>query len=349
MGNATTKADDPTPPREDDTLELDREGEVTEESNPLDILKEGEVNVDTVEPEPDQELAANHSKSLLQSATTQQDTESNLSTDHGISFTVMLNCTGENKSIKEKTLYIKDKEPLTVSDLKLCIQKEFSIPKCCQCLRFDAIQLDDDSIPLSFYHIRDGDTVHVSYVSEGDVTDILDIIDKLVHTHSFIESIQNELNKEKFNDELDSRIMLNVFYEEVNSLAQVYFTPCSSDRAEVNRILFVHGNGVNMLHKLHTVLLKQPWSNTPLKFQYLEHAILRVYWNLTAAFSVRMFVLHHPASLDNVIQSFLRVQVEENSIMEAPHNTFASRVVPKYELDRIACEVVYKALGTLCK
>lgn len=264
-----------------------------------------------------------------------------------VSFNVVLNCSW-NKTTREKTLIIKEGFPRRTLDLKLCIQQEYSIPACIQCLKFECVTLDDHT-PLEFYHIRDGDRIQVMYASEGDVKEILDVLDHMLTSLSFIKSIQPDLTARKISEELDTLIARNVFPSKVNNLAETYFVPCSSDRAETNRTFYVHCGGVRISHKLHHVLLKQPWANMPLQMQHLEHAILRVYWNMTASFSVRMYVLQDTQTLDCIMRSFTRVKLDPDGYLEAPPNPYASRMTTKYELSRITCEVVYKAMGALCK
>ena len=92
-----------------------------------------------------------------------------------VSFNVILTCTGEKTSVG-KTLRIEQGMPLKVKDLKSCIESAYSIPVCCQSLVFESMTMDDRHL-LEFYHVRDGDTISVSYASGGDVKDILDVVD----------------------------------------------------------------------------------------------------------------------------------------------------------------------------
>jgi hypothetical protein len=260
------------------------------------------------------------------------------------SFTVVLNCSGQGTTQK-KTLVVKEGMPSTVKDMKSCIEHQFSIPVCCQSLVFESIPMEN-RLPLKFYRMRDGDTVQVNYVSEGDVADILKIVDHMTRSYYFIDSIQEDLRHQIVSDDL---MIQSVCWEKVNDLPEVYFVPCSSDKAEANRNLFIQCGGLDMLQRLHALLLQQPWYKTPIKMQYLEHSILRTYWNITAAFTVRMYVLQYPDALNSILGSFLRVRLKEDNRLTVPKNSFANRMVSLSEQNRIACEVVYKAMGALCK
>lgn len=263
------------------------------------------------------------------------------------SFTIVLNCSGQSTA-QGRTLVVKEGMPLRVKDMKSCVEQEYSIPACCQSLVFDHVSLED-RMELAFYRVRDGDTIHVNYVSEGDVSDILGVVNHMIKSYDFIQSIQEDLNSHEVSDDLDTLINQGVHWEKVSDLPEVYFVPCSSDKAEANRNLFIQCGGLDMLQKLHTLLLQQPWSNMPLKMQHMEHCILRTYWNITAAFTVRMYVLQYPNALDSILKSFLRVKLNEKERLNVPMNIYALRVASWSELNRIACEVVYKALGALCK
>ena len=263
------------------------------------------------------------------------------------SFIVVLHCSGQNTA-QGRTLVVKEGMPLKVRDMKSCIEREYSIPACCQSLVFESVPMED-RMELASYRVRDGDTIHVNYVSEGNVSEILSVVDHMTKSYHFIKSIQEDLDNHVVSYDLDTLIHQGVFWEKVNDLPEIYFTPCSSDKAEANRNLFIQCGGLDILQRLHTLLLQQPWSNMPLRMQYLEHSILRTYWNITAAFTVRMYVLQYPNALDSILKSFLRVKLHEKIRLSAPRNMYALRLATQSEQNRIACEVLYKAMGALCK
>ena len=262
-----------------------------------------------------------------------------------VTFQILLHCVPENKQ-KEKSLSLKD-YPATAIELKESIQKEFRIPAHCQRLYFESVLIGDNE-RLDSHRIRDGDALQVHYNSEGDVEDVLEIISSMREMATFLESIQPELTKEVISRELDMRIIRSVKAPKVESLPAKYFWPCPAERANANRLLFISNNGLELMHQLHVILLQQPWKKTPLEMQYLEHAILRTLWNITATFSIRTLVLMRP-TLDAIAQSLLRVKVEHNATIAAPRNKYTRRMAPQGELDRVLSEVLYKAIGTICK
>lgn len=237
--------------------------------------------------------------------------------------------------------------PSTVVDVKRVIQEEFKVPVGCQKIFLDSTLLRDKE-QLKFYRIRNGDTLHVHYNSEADVEDICDVIAYMELMVFFIDLIQPTLNAEMCTAAIHRRITENVHPEKVESLAVKYFYPCSDERAKANRLLFVQSGGLDLLYRLHEGLLKQPWCRTPIEMQYLEHALLRVLWNFTAAFSVRTLLLSRP-TLSLLFKSFNRVKIPHNAHITAPlNNPFVPSSVSTFEHDRISSEVIYKALGTIC-
>ena len=262
-----------------------------------------------------------------------------------VTFNIVLNCI-PTKTKTEKILHL-EQLPETVLEVKEHIQSNFKVPRCCQALYFDSVLLHEGET-LYLYRIRDGDTLHVHYNSEADIEEVLDIINTMRKMIPFIESIQPELSEERVSHDLDVRISQNVKSTLVESLAFEYFFPCASEKADANRLFFIDNGGLDLMHDLHTALLQQPWRLTPLEMQYLEHAILRTLWNLTASFLVRTEVLKRP-TLSTTAQSMLRVQIHPKMQVKALCNRFARRLVLESELDRIAAEVVYKASGTICK
>ena len=198
------------------------------------------------------------------------------------------------------------------------------------------------------YRIRDGDTLHVHYNSEADVQDILDIIAAMKEMVSFLESIQPNLSKKIPKRQLVIQISRSIKATTVMSLDRNYFYPYSTERANANRLLFVNSGGLDLMHQLHVVLLKQPWRNTPVEMQYLEDAILQTLWNITGSFSVRTLVLERP-TLEAISHSLLRVKIGWKKVIKAPSNLYIRRRSAQPELNYILSEMIYKAVGTICK
>ena len=264
-----------------------------------------------------------------------------------VSFKLILDCK-HDKTTEEKELEVEgDLIPLSVLKLKLCIEHQLSIPACCQTIKFEVVTLEDKCL-LSSYYIRDGDCLRVSFETKADVTEIMETIDHMKKTYVYIRSLY-DLNKANLSDDTLYQIDHSICSDDIENLPEFYFS-YNLDKAEMNRIFFVHCGGVRLFHKLHTELLKISWSTLPLKMQYLELSILRCYWNITAAFSVRMSVLHNPNVLQNIVKSFLRIKLIPGVQVKAPKSVYVNRIGHnRWECDQTAKSVVFKAMGALCK
>ena len=259
-----------------------------------------------------------------------------------VTFRILLHCVPE-KTKKEKRLTLKGC-PATAAELKLCIQSEYSIPAICQKLYFESALIGDDE-RLDSYRIRDGDTLHVYYNSEGDVRDVLDIISSMAEMVVSIESMRPELSKGTLSR---GQVMRSVKVSEVRKFADKYLEPFATERANANRLLFVSNNGLELLHQLHVALLRQPWKNIPLEMQRLEYTILCVLSNITCSFSTRKLVLRRP-TLRAVTQSLLRMKLDRTTVTKAPRNKYAAWGNTQPEFNSALVEVLCRAACTICK
>jgi len=262
-----------------------------------------------------------------------------------MTFHVILNCT-PTKTRKERQLCL-EQPPKTVVEVKEQIQRKFKVPRCCQALYFDSVLLREGE-SLYPYRIRDEDILRVDYNSEADIEEVLDIISTMRKMITFIVSIQPELSSESISQEFDTRIVQNVKDIQVESLSSKYFVPFASERADANRLLFMHNEGLEVMHELHIMLLKQPWRKTPLEMQYLEHAILYTLANLSASILGGTQVLKR-YTLNAITESMLRVKIIPRKPIKAPYNGFANQSAPVHELDRIVSAVLFEATCSLCK
>ena len=249
--------------------------------------------------------------------------------------------------------------PDTVAELQLHIETEFSVPRCCQSVLFEGVQLQGDD-SLLVHRVRNGDTFHVRYESEGDVEDIREVVESMQEVFTFIQVFYGlhpeyyHPNLEFTRDNVLNLILLldqHVKPEIVECLAIHYFHPAKSPRAIANRLLFLDVDGLAILHELHTVAVKYPWELTAISLQHLEQAILRVLWNITASFDVRLQVLKYQF-LELCVKSALRVPIRSNKEVMAPQHLARSgdqTALTMQEQDLILAENIYKAFGVLFK
>lgn len=239
--------------------------------------------------------------------------------------------------------------PDTVAELQRCVETEFNVPKCCQTISLESVPLQGTD-SLGSHRIRNGDTFHVHYKSEADVKDLREVLDSMQRMVCTIESEyhQNKYYSEGLFDAVALSSLCRIQPERVECLASHYFWPCSSERAIANRLFFLDQEGLQLLYKLHTLVLTYQWHETPVSLQHLEQAILRVLWNITASFDVRTRVLEYPF-LELCVRSAKRVEIQYKERVRAPRHLACIAPTVPTEQDRILGEVIYKACGTLCK
>ena len=277
------------------------------------------------------------------------------STTDDITFSIVLHSTSDvTASFLRLTAF-----PVTVADLQRHIEAQFCIPRCCQSVVFEGIPLPVDDT-LRAHRVRNGDTFHVHYKSEADVKEIRGVVDSMQEALNTVEeSYQHYPDYYIRGREFDRENALGVIMqfeqhikpETVECLATHYFQPFTSERAIANRLYFLDIGGLDMLHKLYCVVLKYPWEVTVVTLQYLEQAILRVLWNITASFDIRLQVLRYPF-IKLCVQSALRVSIQYKGRVLAPKHLALSgnsTALTEQLQERIVGENMHKAFGVLFK
>lgn len=308
--------------------------------------KTEEANKETEEPKED---SSDKTIKSQEASENYSDTESELSEDETteyaistetppVTFNLKLYCETDDtktRSVKMVTPHT----PETILDIKLCVEKEFSIPACCQEISFESQKLREcDSIEM--LKIREGDTLTIKYQSEGTVEEVREIIDGMKDMKRFLR--QSSIRRRLENGCVyDAEISSNLDTLQVDSLATMYFHPSADPRSKANRLFFVSNNGLQIMHQLHQELLRYPWGKCVLEMKYLEHSILRVLWNVSAAFSIRLLLLER-STLKCVIKSLVRVEIPANAFIQGP-------IGSTYEYKRVTSEMLYKAVGTIGK
>lgn len=271
----------------------------------------------------------------------------------GITFSIVLHSSSE---VSTCSLQL-EAFPSTVAELQRHIEAEFSVPQCCQSVVFESVPLHaDDS--LHDNRVRNGDTFHVYYKSEADVKDIRGVVDSMQEALATIEDAYNLCphyyspdHKFEREDVLGLIFLLDqtVNPDTVECLATHYFHPFTSERAIANRLFFLDIGALDLLHKLHCVVSKYPWEVTVYSLQCLEKAILRVLWNITASFDIRLQVLQYPF-IPLCVKSALRVPIT-HKVVSPKHLAFSGHPTPMYDnlQDYTLGEMMYKAFGVLFK
>ena len=248
--------------------------------------------------------------------------------------------------------------PETVAELQRHVEAEFNVPQCCQSVFFEALQLRSNE-SLRVHRVRSGDTFQVHYKTEADVEDIRGVVDTIRGMITTIEGCYDQhphyydpnkifLRQDFFG--VFSLLDQQIKPDTVECLAGHYFRPFTSERTIANRLFFLDIGGLELLHKLHCIVLRYPWHVTVLSLQCLEQAILRILWNITASFDVRSQVLKYPF-MELCMKSAQRVPILYKKSISPPKHLAYRYYRPNmdHEQQRILGEVIYKAFGVLFK
>lgn len=255
-----------------------------------------------------------------------------------MAFDVILHCSKTGLSNHKQIHFTSG--PVLVHDIKSAVETQHSIPICTQTLVYDSQILRDDS-KLSFIGVRVGDTFHITYLSEGDCAEIVDII-KWLKLLVGAFGIENPSVSTGISAIFDDLLTNGIRLELIEDLAFEYFFPWLNERKYVNKLHFVYNGGVDIIMQVYAAILKQPWEQAILKLKYMEYGILRVLWNLSETFSLRRVITRH-GGLRMCMQSLLRKKIIEGEKIE-------EEVSPDHQAPNwILIETIGAALGTLCK
>lgn len=259
-------------------------------------------------------------------------------TGNGATLQLILHCTdNQTKKVKEinfPTL------PCTTKQLKSAIEAQCSIPACVQTLTFESHPLVSDN-DVRTARVRSGDTIHVSYLSEGDCEDILQVISWMGVILATLKHESPSVDR-GMSEGLNELVTYGIEFELIENLAFEHFYPWLDARKYANKLHFVCNGGLEIMMELYSLLQRETWGQCLLKMKYLEYGILRVLWNLSETFALRRAIISL-GGLDMCMRSLLRESVIKGEAIvdrQSPRGT---------NHDWILVENIGAALGTLCK
>ena len=254
-----------------------------------------------------------------------------------VSYNLKLFCSTDQTKSRNTKIVIPH-TPRTVLDVKLCVEKDLSIPACCQSVIFESHELrDQDSIKEQ--RIREGDTLVIKYTSDAMVEDVREIIQEMKAMRRFLQ--RKDIRKSLANGYEQGGEFSNVIKgQTVERLISAYFHPSDNERSKTNFLFFVSNNGLRVINELHQELLKYPWEKCPPEIYYLEYTILRVLWHTTTHLSIRKFFFQQ-STLEAVMKSLVRIEIPADSDIQGPRKTLLSQ--------RLMSETLFQAVGTVGK
>lgn len=253
-----------------------------------------------------------------------------------VTFDLVLQCE-KTRSSKRKELTFTLPHAACISDIKTQIERKFNIPVCVQTLSYDS-NIPSNDTKLDACRIRSGDTLHVSYTSEGDCEGILEVVSWMGLVLAALKCEDPSLSSGMSNS-LYELLVVGVEAEYIEDLSFKYFFPWLDAKKYVNKLHYVHCGGLEITMELYALVLQHPWANCPLLLKYIEYGILRILWNFSETFAFRRMVTSH-GGLQMCVKSLLRVTLEKGKPIE-------DRETPTD--DSVLTEIIGGALGALCK
>lgn len=262
-----------------------------------------------------------------------------------LTFLLELDCKNrkDSKSIKKLTV----PEGIlseTVQKLKLCIEEEHSIPACCQTLLYEGYVLKDQDL-LCHHYIRDGDCLKVMFTDTVDVNYVMDVLDDMRRVLHRLTSWEDNLQRGTLTPSMLLQIHQGKMYTCMCSLGDIYDVG-SGEEGMTKRLFLADCGAFVLVRKLHEELLKYPLSHLPMDLMVFESIILAFYWNLTADDVIYQFICKSKV-LHNISRSFVRMKVDRQKGITLPVNFVYEKNV--FGRQRIVREIVFKAMGGLCK
>lgn len=255
-----------------------------------------------------------------------------------VTLKLVLKCTDtRSESVREINL---PTLPLTTGELKTAIENSCNVPACVQDLSFESHPLcGRDDVKLA--RIRNGDTITVRYLAEGDCKEVVEVISWMGIILAILKQ-ENPTIYRGMSESLNDLVTHAIEFEHIENLAFNYFFPWLDAKKYANKLHFVNNGGLEIIMELYSLLQRESWGVCILKMKYLEYGILRVLWNLSESFALRRAIIRL-GGLDMCMRSLMRDEVIKGEVI-------IDRLSPKgANQDWILIETICAALGTLCK
>lgn len=240
--------------------------------------------------------------------------------------------------------------PQTGLEMKRRLERELEVPVCVQSLFFGSTLIKDTQL-LRRLRLRDMDQITLEFPSHARIGVIDDVLRLMVEIKTLLNLIWiyfSDLVLEKtLSSDVDSQVQMIVDPVTVESLVFL-FSPASEPLPQTNRLYFIHNEGVELTVQLHSQLVDLPWDRLTIELQYLEHALLRILWDLSSTLGVRYLLLNFSV-LEQASKSLLRVEIHPHKWVKPPQGQVAAGHASEETQRYILGETMYKAMGVMTK
>ena len=209
-----------------------------------------------------------------------------------------------------------------ILDVKKQVEKQFSIPVCVQTVSYTSGHALKNDIKLSDLKVRNGDTFHVEYLAKGDCTDITETISWLGQLSQAMACASSDLN-----DITEAGVQQNLIEK-----LPAYWSDLTSS-SYVNKLHFIHNNGVVEIMKVYAFLLQKPWNQMDQNLKYLECWIIESLCFFAETAPLCRLLIQHNV-IHKLTQSLLRVRLEEGRRI-AEYDVSGNRLQQSFLTDTI--------------
>jgi len=256
--------------------------------------------------------------------------------DEGCSFEIVLCCTSTEEVVTKTVTFVT--YPKSARDLKQKIEDDFNIPICAQTLQYESTVLVD-SDDLRSICLRSGDTIHLTYRSKANCSEVLNVVTRL---KSLLGLFQVHLPS--LSDEVpsDGENALQTAIQEgfMQELRNDVFSPWDSDVKQMNKDYFISIGGLDTLVRLYSLLLTQDWHMCPENVKHLVLTCPVALYHIAATYKLRRVLIKH-GCIELLMNSLLLVKLKRGERVTVAGGTQRDSLILR--------DLMGSAMGTLCK
>ena len=233
--------------------------------------------------------------------------------------TLLLRCTTScpsDETNREK-VYVRSLSEITLSEMKVYIQKKYNIPSCVQLIKWAGVVLYGNGT-LESYGLQENDELEVKYHSKGDCEMIEDSVNWM---QEVIQLLRKEGVPTQSNFKPEKFLQLSSDQQEAKfrKLWAQLFQPWRMAKKYTNKLYFIELKGLDMLIELYSFVLTNEWQDTPSVLKYTEFLLVHSFWSFSETFTLQRLAIKKGA-IELFVRSLQRLEVD-------PHKIFKDKTV----------------------
>ena len=152
---------------------------------------------------------------------------------------VVLTCLDSGKTEHIK-IAIKDWDSKCVKELKEILEDEVQVPACDQNLSYQGRQLNDNLFPLKKLYLRQGDSISVECIAQGNLSEMKGLIKEIKNFSGEVNGQdQSDLLTVCLKKDVASYVSYDYIDRALEHLSFNYFIPWKNAQSVVHRHYFV--------------------------------------------------------------------------------------------------------------